>query len=220
MAIVTAFLGKKVKAIGNYLGILDSLEIQIKKLISSELNSAIIALKQAQNSETESISLLREARSKFNKAIYLEQEERLVASYLGLALCHYQLEDITNAANTLKEFAEIEITINWQKKLSSSLKGECGFILSDTADKIDRILPQKSTDNKIFKLANNYLKKISTQGENLSKKNYYQSKRLMEQIKEAQEQAKLLAVHLPDLANNKISSQQLLKLTSTAFIEP
>jgi|GEM_PF-4457746 len=63
MAIITGFLGKRVKAIGNYLGILDSLEIKIKKLISSELNSAIIALKQAQNSEKESISLLREARS-------------------------------------------------------------------------------------------------------------------------------------------------------------
>lgn len=57
MAIVTAFLGKRATAIGNYLGILDSLEIKIKKLISSELNSAIIALKQAQNLEKESISL-------------------------------------------------------------------------------------------------------------------------------------------------------------------
>lgn len=74
-------------------------------------------------------------------------------------------------------------------------------------------------NNKIFKLANNYLKRIGTQGENLSEQNYCQSNRLIEPIKEAQKPAQLLAVYLPDLANNKISSNQLLKLTSTAFVE-
>jgi len=45
-----------------------------------------------------------------------------VGAYLGLALCHYQLGDIANTVNTLKEFAEIKIEINWQKKLTSSHK--------------------------------------------------------------------------------------------------
>lgn len=83
-----------VKSIAQYLGIIESISGKLDKLAKSEFEAGIRALNQASKSQTEEKSLLREARNRFNKAISWEKEERLALCYLGLALCHYYVEDI------------------------------------------------------------------------------------------------------------------------------
>lgn len=224
MGILFRVFGKGSKAIGSYLGLVDSLEIKIKKLIQSELNSGIMALRQAQNSDAETESLLREARSRFNKAIYLEKEERLVAAYLGLALCHYQLKDINNAANTLKEFSQTKIEINWQKKVTSSLRGECGYLLTEAAENFKKILGNSRfkkkliSNHKLFTHTNNYLHTVLETGQKLSDENYYRTHRLISEIEQLKVDSEILANHLTQLTTYQISPHQLERLTQIIFL--
>jgi hypothetical protein len=92
-----------------YIGLQDSLDVKIDKLTNSELNAGINAVKQASSSDNEKITLLREARSRFNKAIALEKNENLAFAYLGLAFCHLNLGDKTNCTNALKCIDQVEI---------------------------------------------------------------------------------------------------------------
>lgn len=214
--IIKLFFGKGTKAIGNYLGIIDSLEIKVKKLVKSELNSGILALKQAQNSQAERDSLLREARSKLNKAIYLEKEERLVAAYLGLALCHFLLNDTNNSIATLKEFAEQNIELNLQRKISSSVTGEVGYALEDAANFLTKLFDNKrfsKIQNNLFLAKGNfYLQKLEQQGEKLSD-SYYQGSSLTNRIKDYQQQALILSEELPKIGSNQIELHHIKQLS-------
>jgi hypothetical protein len=100
---------KVAKCVGQYFGIIESLDIKIDKLIQNELNTGILNLEQAINSDQENISLLRDARFCFNKAINLEKKERLFIAYVGLALIHFLLDDISNMKLILKKIADTNI---------------------------------------------------------------------------------------------------------------
>lgn len=90
MDITMIFHGASIaKQIAGYLGIIETMEVKLDRLAGSEFEAAIRSLKQAASSQSECNSLLREARSRFNKAISLENSERLARSYIGLALCHF-----------------------------------------------------------------------------------------------------------------------------------
>lgn len=90
------------KEIAGYLGLIETLNVKIDRLSKSELEAAIRSLKQANNSKNEKESLLREARNRFNKAISLEDNERLVLAYIGLAICHKNLRDRSNFIEALR----------------------------------------------------------------------------------------------------------------------
>ncbi len=199
MALISSFLGKGTKAIGQYFGLLDSLDIKVKKLIKSELDSGLAALKQAQLSDCEQTSLLREARNKFNKAIFLEKEERLVAAYLGLTLCHFQLGDLSNVANTLKEFSETQISFNWQRKMNYSLKTECGYLLDGISDGLlkvsrkDRLKKMSISKNKFWQTSQNYLRKINHNSQKLIDDNSYKMYGICSQIEQLKLEAETLS---------------------------
>ncbi len=223
MGIVSSIFGKGSKAIGNYFGIIDSLEIKIGKLINSELDAALRAMRQASNSDRETQALLREARSKLNKAIYLEKEERLVLAYLGLALCHYQLGDINNSQQTLIEFSELEISLTVKRKVASYIKGEYGAIQSDLASSMSNILfgGKSSFASKIKSISskkkikflskefeNNleeYLKKAADRGQNLMDENYYRYLKIEEEIKIMQVEAKEMSSNLAAFSAGEIT---------------
>ncbi|MGK7916445.1 MAG: hypothetical protein AB4038_13035 [Prochloraceae cyanobacterium] len=218
MGIVTSILGSSTKAITNYLGITDSLGVKFNKLINSELNAGILALKQAQFSNVERESLLREARTRLNKAIYLEKEERLVSAYLGLAMCHQQLGDQENAKLTLTEFAQQEFNFSVSKKLISNIKGEIGVIQSDLAEGIGKMFPFKKKIAKKLKFSlsvktGNYLEQkigqLVSHGEETTRENYHKYFHLERQIKEYQEEA----IKLVDSLDNQISPHNFSFLT-------
>lgn len=98
-----------VQSIAEYVGIIESISGKLDRITQSEFNAGMNALNQASKSDSEQYSLLREARNRFNKAVSLEKNERLAFSYLGLALCHYHLNDYINAKEALQEILKVEI---------------------------------------------------------------------------------------------------------------
>jgi hypothetical protein len=102
------------KGWAEYLGLVESLDAKLDRLSGAELEAGLRSLEQASNSEVEFRELLREARSRFNKAVSLERSERLLLAYIGLALCHHFLDDQTNCVNCLREIEGVELKDNAQ----------------------------------------------------------------------------------------------------------
>jgi hypothetical protein len=103
MDITVIFAGLSyARELAGYLGLIETLNVKIDKLAGSELDAGLRALEQAKTSEKEMVSLLREARLRLNKAVSLEKNERLIAAYIGLAFCHYNLGDRDNCYATLR----------------------------------------------------------------------------------------------------------------------
>jgi len=97
-------------SIAQYIKLLqDDLGLELAKLADSELEAALRALNQAARSEREQQWLLREARGCFNKAISLETGIRLAAAHIGIALCHVNLGDVTNAEESLSTLSRVKI---------------------------------------------------------------------------------------------------------------
>jgi hypothetical protein len=91
-----------------YFGLIqDHLRLKVEQLAGSELEAGFRALEQAAYSETEKDTLLREARSRFNKATCLEEGFHQAAAYLGLALCHLNLGDSINAEKAIGGFVQV-----------------------------------------------------------------------------------------------------------------
>jgi hypothetical protein len=71
------------RSVAEFAGILDSLEAKVDRLVQSELNAGMRALEQAAYGTSEQVSLLREGRSCFNKAVSLERGYRRVVALLA-----------------------------------------------------------------------------------------------------------------------------------------
>lgn len=96
------------KEIAGFLGLIETLNVKIDRLSKSELEAAIRSLEQANNSKNEKESLLREARNRFNKAISLENNEKLILAYIGLAICHQNLMDKDNFIEALRAVDKVK----------------------------------------------------------------------------------------------------------------
>lgn len=96
------------KSVVELTGLLDSIESKVDRLVRSELNAGLRALEQAAHATTEQVSLLREARSRFNKATSLEVGYRRAVALLGLSVTHHWLGDRPNSAQALEEILEID----------------------------------------------------------------------------------------------------------------
>jgi hypothetical protein len=92
--------------------LIDSIENKLDILMQVEFDAAWKTLLQACNSSSsyEQHSLLiNDARACFTKATCIEKGERLFYAYLGLAICHYLLDDLSNVKICLIEIAKISI---------------------------------------------------------------------------------------------------------------
>jgi len=95
------------KSVAAMLGVIDSLEAKVDRLIQSELNAGFRNLDQACVAEGERDSLLREARGCFNKAVSLERGFRRGLALLGCAVCYHLLGDAVNRRRRLDELVEL-----------------------------------------------------------------------------------------------------------------
>lgn len=91
------------QSVAAMLGVIDSLEAKVDRLLRSELNAGFRNLDQACSAEVERESLLREARSCFNKAVSLESGFPRGLALLGSAVCHHLLGDAINSRRCLDE---------------------------------------------------------------------------------------------------------------------
>ena len=105
------------KSIAAYLGIIDNIPADVKKLLHQSFLSAIQNLDFAKNSNSENQSdYLKTAKREFINAISVEENENLVSSYLGLAMCQFLLGDKDNAHNTLSKISSVQLSTSERNK--------------------------------------------------------------------------------------------------------
>ncbi len=110
--------GRVISCIGNYIGFIDTIDSKIDKIVKADLNTALRILKEIQNSSSSlQIELIKEAASKFRRALSLEKEIRLCISYLGLAMCQFHLGELKNFNITLQELVDYEIPLTIGDKI-------------------------------------------------------------------------------------------------------
>jgi hypothetical protein len=96
------------RIVGELTGLIESIGVKLDRLAGSSLDAGLRSLDQATRAAEERKSLLRSARTELNKAIALEKDERLLVSYLALAVTHKQLGDWPNTRHVLEEFLAVE----------------------------------------------------------------------------------------------------------------
>lgn len=115
------------------LKLIESIETKIDRLTQVEFNAAWKTLLQACNSsssdEQQSV-LVNDARAGFTKATCFEKNERLFYAHVGLAICHYLLNDMNNAKTALIEIAKISIYEDIYLKKTEALLGFNEYTLS------------------------------------------------------------------------------------------
>ena len=92
-----------VKAVGGMLGIIESIDSNINKLLSSDFNAGVRHLEQVKVAKKEHEFLLKEAWKRFEVALTHEKGERKAIAYLAIAFCQYHLGEKECSLKTLEE---------------------------------------------------------------------------------------------------------------------
>lgn len=100
------------KSIAAYLGVIDSVSADMKKLLHQSFKSALMNLKYAKDASNSTTceSYIKQAINEFIRAIAVEENENLVSAYLGLSMCQYKLGDFINAKTTLKKISSVNLS--------------------------------------------------------------------------------------------------------------
>lgn len=100
------------ESIAAYLGVIDSVSSDMKKLLQQSFKSALLNLEYAKNAFNPSIreNYIKQATNEFIRAIAVEENENLVSAYLGLSMCQYMLGDSTNAKSTLQKIQLVKLS--------------------------------------------------------------------------------------------------------------
>lgn len=99
------------QSINSLFGIIQYLSVTIDENSQSDLDIGLNLLQQANLSTQDRNNLLAEAQTKFKNAITFEENERLVISWLSLALCYYYLSDESKFLEILESFKVMKINI-------------------------------------------------------------------------------------------------------------
>jgi len=98
------------KAVGGMLGIVESVDKKLDKLLSSDFDAGIRHLEELKTAKKEQEFLLKQAWSRFNVALTHEKGERKALAYLALSFCQYRLGEEEVALRTLEELTAYEYT--------------------------------------------------------------------------------------------------------------
>lgn len=99
------------KSIAEYLGLIESTNSLLNKLVHQAFKAALSNLEYANNSSgTTQMEYLRQARNEFNQAVGVEDNEAKIYTLLGLAMCQHFLGDEVNAKNTMNKIQNVELS--------------------------------------------------------------------------------------------------------------
>ncbi|MEY3066882.1 MAG: hypothetical protein RLZZ532_3674 [Cyanobacteriota bacterium] len=110
------------------IGLLESIDSKLNKLIQCELNSGFDALNMAARAsckESQNKFLwdaLEHFRKSRPKAKSLEKNERLCIAHIGVVICLYYLGERQNTINKLREFAQTKFTFDGWEKFGNIIK--------------------------------------------------------------------------------------------------
>lgn len=109
-------------SIAGYLGLIDSVNSSVKKLLHQSFVSAVQNLNYATTaSGTNQMEYIRHARDLFIDAISVEENENLISSYVGLAMCQHLLGDFRNASMTIERIKDVKLTLSEKSKAVSKI---------------------------------------------------------------------------------------------------
>lgn len=112
MDVMIIFKGATVvQSIAAYLGLIDSVSSETKKLLHQSFLSAVDLLNFAKNVSGEQQKVyLNQALLKFVEATAVEKNENLVSAFLGLAMCQHLLGDYENAKLSMESLEKVELS--------------------------------------------------------------------------------------------------------------
>lgn len=123
------------KSIASYLGFIDSVSSDVKKLLHQSFESGKKNLEYAQTaSEANQKLYIQKALGNFISAQSVENDENRISSYLGAALCQYLLGDIANARKSLEQISTVILSkseITKAAALDLAFGKKDGIIASD-----------------------------------------------------------------------------------------
>lgn len=123
------------KSIASYLGFIDSVSSDVKKLLHQSFESGKRNLEYAQTaSEANQKLYIQKALGDFISAQSVENDENRISSYLGTALCQYLLGDIANARKSLEQISTVILSkseITKAAALDLAFGKKDGIIASD-----------------------------------------------------------------------------------------
>lgn len=108
-------------SIAAYFGLIESVGGNVQKLLHQAFKSAIQNLQYAQSasSDTNRLDYIKTATERFIDAISVEENENLISSYVGLAMCQHLLGDITNRDITMRNIKDVQLTLSEKTKAVS-----------------------------------------------------------------------------------------------------
>lgn len=103
--------GSIAKTIVAYLGLIDSVASDTKKLLHASFNSGIQNLEYARTSSDENQrQYIRTALNDFIASFSLEKDENLISAYVGASMCQHFLGDQENAKRTLNKIKNVGLS--------------------------------------------------------------------------------------------------------------
>ena len=109
-------------SIAGYLGLIDNENSNVKKLLHQSFVSAVQNLNYATTaSGTNQMEYIRRARDLFIDAISVEENENLISSYVGLAMCQHLLGDFQNSSMTIERIKDVKLTLSEKSKAVSKI---------------------------------------------------------------------------------------------------
>ena len=100
------------KTIAEYLGLIETVDNSIKQLLHQQFVAAQNSLKNAETAtDNMRAEYLKSALNSFNLAIAVEENENLISSYVGLAMCQFLLGDKENYESSLKKASSTKLKI-------------------------------------------------------------------------------------------------------------
>lgn len=110
------------QSIATYLGIIESVSEDVKKLLHQSFVSATELLRFAYNSEGDvQKKYIQDALLKFTEAKAVEDSENLISAYIGLSMCQYLLHDFNNARISFGAIKDVKLQRS--KMFKSAMKG-------------------------------------------------------------------------------------------------
>lgn len=98
------------KTIAEYLGLIETVDNSVKRLLHQQFVAAQNSLKNAETAtDNMRAEYLKSALNSFNLAIAVEENENLISSYVGMAMCPYLLGDVANARSSLLNASKVQL---------------------------------------------------------------------------------------------------------------
>lgn len=94
-----------------YFGLIEGVNTNVTKLLHQAFNSAKANLEYALNTTGQNrIDYIKQARTEFNQAITVEENENKILALVGLAMCQHLLGDTDNAIITYDKISSVSLT--------------------------------------------------------------------------------------------------------------